>query len=40
MPEYKALQVVTYTDEEILDELGPAQAVYGNKSPGNDGLNP
>ena len=30
MPEYEAPQVVTYTDEEILEELGPAQAVYGD----------
>jgi hypothetical protein len=29
MPEYEAPEVVTYTDEEILEELGPAQAVYG-----------
>jgi hypothetical protein len=26
MPEYEAPQVITYTDEEILEELGPAQA--------------
>jgi hypothetical protein len=39
MPEYEAPQVTTYTDEEILEELGPAQAIYG-KLPGNDGLNP
>jgi hypothetical protein len=24
MPEYEIPQVVTYTDEEILEELGPA----------------
>jgi hypothetical protein len=29
MPEYEAPEVVTYTDEEILEELGPAQAIYG-----------
>ena len=28
-PEYEAPQVVTYSDEEILEEMGPAQAVYG-----------
>lgn len=26
---YEVPQVVTYTDEEILDELGPAQTNYG-----------
>jgi hypothetical protein len=26
---YETPQVVTYTDEEILEELGPAQTVYG-----------
>ena len=36
---YEAPQVITYTDEEILEELGPAQAIYG-KSPGNHGVNP
>ena len=25
-PEYEAPKVVTYTEEEILEELGPAQA--------------
>jgi len=25
LPEYEAPRVVTYTDEEILEELGPAQ---------------
>jgi hypothetical protein len=39
MPEYEAPQVITYTDEEILEELGPAQAIYGNKLPGDNGLN-
>jgi hypothetical protein len=28
MPEYEAPEVITYTDEEILEELGPAQAGY------------
>lgn len=28
-PEYEAPQVITYSDEEILEEMGPAQAVYG-----------
>jgi hypothetical protein len=27
LPEYKAPQVITYTDSEILEELGPAQAL-------------
>ena len=34
LPEYKAPQVITYTDEEILEELGPAQASsYGGGKP-------
>jgi hypothetical protein len=34
MPEYEAPQVITYTDEEILEELGPAQASsYGGGKP-------
>lgn len=28
-PEYETPQVTTYSDEEILEEMGPAQAVYG-----------
>jgi hypothetical protein len=36
MPEYEAPKVTTYTDEEILEELGPAQAVYGGV-PSNNG---
>lgn len=28
LPVYEAPQVITYTDEEILEELGPAQTVY------------
>jgi hypothetical protein len=27
--EYEVPEVSTYTAEEILEELGPAQAVYG-----------
>ena len=27
LPGYELPQVVTYTDEEILEELGPAQTV-------------
>ncbi len=34
--EYEAPEVVTYTAEEILEELGPAQAVYGQ----TPGMNP
>jgi hypothetical protein len=30
LPEYEAPQVITYTDEQILEELGPAQTNYGN----------
>ncbi|ETX00577.1 MAG: hypothetical protein ETSY2_38770 [Candidatus Entotheonella gemina] len=26
LPEYEPPKVITYTDEEILEELGPAQA--------------
>lgn len=37
LPEYKAPQVMTYTEEEILEELGPAQAIYGDLP--NGGLN-
>ena len=33
MPEYETPEVVTYTDEEILEELGPAQAIYGSPDP-------
>jgi hypothetical protein len=33
MPEYEAPEVVTYTDEEILEELGPAQAIYSYPNP-------
>ena len=29
LPEYEPPEVVTYTDEEILEEMGPAQAVTG-----------
>lgn len=29
LPEYEVPQVTTYTAEEILDELGPVQTVYG-----------
>jgi hypothetical protein len=28
-PVYETPQVTTYSDEEILEEMGPAQAVYG-----------
>ena len=28
LPEYEAPRVITYTDEEILEELGPAQTGY------------
>jgi hypothetical protein len=29
LPVYEAPQVITYTDEQILEELGPAQTLYG-----------
>ena len=30
LTEYETPQVITYTDEEIIEELGPAQAInYG-----------
>jgi hypothetical protein len=29
LPEYETPQVTTYTDEEILEELGEAHASYG-----------
>jgi hypothetical protein len=29
LPVYEVPEVSTYTNEEILEELGPAQAVYG-----------
>jgi hypothetical protein len=32
-PEYVPPQVTTYTDEEILEEMGPAQAVTGVVDP-------
>lgn len=28
-PEYQVPQVITYTDEEIIEALGPAQTIYG-----------
>jgi hypothetical protein len=28
-PEYQPPQIVSHSDEEILEEMGPAQAVYG-----------
>lgn len=31
--EYEVPEVSTYTAEEILEELGPAQAVYGEVRP-------
>lgn len=30
LPEYEAPKVTTYTDEEILEELGPAQTIVYN----------
>lgn len=34
LPVYEEPQVITYTDEEILEELGPAQTLYGDHMPG------
>jgi len=28
LPEYEAPSMITYTDEEILEQLGPAQTGY------------
>jgi len=33
LPRYEPPQVVTYTDAEILEEMGPAQAVTGIINP-------
>lgn len=33
LPVYETPQVVTYTDEQILEELGPAQTMYGENAP-------
>jgi len=33
LPVYEEPQVVTYTDEEILEELGSAQTMYGPGKP-------
>lgn len=30
LPVYEAPQVITYTDEQILEELGPAQTLLYN----------
>ena len=32
-PEYKPPEVITHTDQEILEAMGPAQAVYGIVDP-------
>ena len=33
LPQYEPPQVTTYTDEELLEMLGPAQTVYGGIDP-------
>jgi len=33
LPVYEAPQIITYTDEQILEELGPAQTLYGPTGP-------
>jgi hypothetical protein len=30
LPAYEPPQIVTYTEEDILEELGPAQTQYGD----------
>ena len=37
LPKYEPPKVVTYTEEEILEELGPAQANYGGLTGGTGG---
>ena len=37
LPVYEVPEVITYTDEQILEELGPAQAIYGGLQ--NGGVN-
>lgn len=34
LPKYEAPEVITYTDEEILEELGPAQTLYSSPTGG------
>jgi len=29
LPDYEEPRVTTYTDEQLLEELGPAQTLYG-----------
>lgn len=31
LPIYEAPEIITYTDEDILEELGPAQTNYGDE---------
>lgn len=33
LPVYEAPQIITYTEEQILEELGPAQTFYGALGP-------
>lgn len=33
LPKYEPPEVITYTDEEILEEMGPVQAVTGILDP-------
>jgi hypothetical protein len=40
LPKYQVPEVVTYTEEEILEELGPALASYGDGVPGSKPLPP
>jgi hypothetical protein len=40
LPEYKPPTVVTFTDDELLEALGPAHAVSGCPNPFVDPLDP
>ena len=33
LPQYEVPSITTYRDEEILEELGPAQTQYGGPGP-------
>jgi len=35
LPDYEPPQIVTYSEEDILEELGPAQTLYGGHVPGS-----
>ena len=31
LPDYDAPEIITYTEEDILEALGPAQTTYGDE---------